>query len=91
MIQAFRPGVSQNVTVSTTASAPLALTANMPLIRVATLEAGVRVAIGRSPVADANSMYMPPDSVEYFSVYNGDRISFLGAVSTTVNVTNMGK
>jgi hypothetical protein len=48
-----------------------------PVIRIAT-DAAIVIEFGAAPLAGTTSLYMPANSVEYFSFLPGDKVGALG-------------
>jgi hypothetical protein len=84
-IQCLRPGTTQTVAVSSSASSSSAVTQ-----RVARIVATVDVHISVSGTATTSDYYIPSNTVEFIHTYNGDTISFITGGSTgTAYVSEM--
>lgn len=91
IIQAIFPDTHQKIAYTGTAGTiSNGVGLNTTLIRVVCTTAAY-IAIGSSPTATANDIYMPADVPEYFAVSPGDKVSAIQASSGgTLHVTEAG-
>ncbi len=69
----MNPGATQAVTYTTSVQS-VAFADDTNVIRVIA-DADVYLAFGASPTADANSIRVPADTVEYFAVQPGEEVA----------------
>ena len=86
-IQVLRPTTTATVSVSGTAAASSAISANARVARIVTNTSCFYSVTG---TATTSSAYLPADTLEFIHVYEGDTISFITSGGTgTAYVTEM--
>lgn len=71
-----RPGATQKITVNTTTSNQSAAVDGNVVRLLATVDC--HIAFGPAAAADANSMFLPANTPEYFACYGTDRVAAIG-------------
>ncbi len=69
-----RPGATQKIAVSSTSTPSAAADGNVVRL-VATVDC--HIAFGSAPVADANSLFLPANTPEYFACYGTDQVAVI--------------
>jgi hypothetical protein len=68
----IRPGATQKVTVGTSSNQSAAVDGNVVRL-LATVDC--HIAFGAAPTADANGLFLPANTPEYFACYGTDRVA----------------
>lgn len=82
-IPVLRPAAATNTQQIVLSGAGTTTAITTPVIRIATDSAMV-IEIGAAPLAGTTSLYMPANSVEYFSFLPGNKVGALGTGSMYV-------
>lgn len=73
------PGTAQTPLTFTTANASVAFADDTKMVRIIS-DGNCHIAFGKSPVATVNDMLVIANTVEYFGVKQGDKVSAINAV-----------
>src|SRR5262245_55785392 len=89
--EAYQWGTTQQLSYSTSAGTAVSTSGfgtqvrwlRLCAIGIPTATNGVRIAVGKGPVAGATSTYLPVGWPEYIMIAAGDQLSAVGADTTT--------